>query len=153
VILKGKWDTEHMMLLGPRVRDGSQGYNLVVPLVRKDGSTVIVDRGFISKSLSKDYSLPDAESEVEVIGLLRTSQKRNTFTPNNSPDQGLWFWVDIDAMAEFSGGSGARVQPVFVEEVFGQSRFSNQWLRLCFNCNRWTLRRCSIAACKWLTYW
>jgi surfeit locus 1 family protein len=124
VVLKGKWDHEHTMLLGPRVREGIQGYHVITPLVRTDGSTVLVDRGFVSKdAIDKEAFGRDLE-EVEVLGMLRTSQSRNSFTPNNNPQKGEWYWADVDAMSEFSGGERAGVQPVFIEEIFGEFKRS-----------------------------
>ena len=110
------------MLLGPRVWDGNNGYHVVVPLIRSDGSTVLVDRGFVAKDLAQNVKqiLAHGGDEVEVLGMLRTAQVRNKFTPENHPDKGEWYWADIDAMAAHAGGEEAGVQPVFVEEIFGE---------------------------------
>jgi len=118
VMLKGHWDTKHAILLGPRVRNGTNGYHLVVPLVRDNGSTVLVDRGFVSKELADSCKTHLESGEVEILGMLRTSHVRNNFTPDNHPERNEWFWADVDAMAEYAGGEKAGVQPVFVEEIF-----------------------------------
>lgn len=120
VYLKGRWDHKHTMLLGPRVRDGAQGYNVVTPLVRSDGSTVLVDRGFVLKEHIANGALNQASGEVEMLGMIRTSQNRNAFTPDNHPEKGEWYWTDVKTMAEYSGGESAGVQPVFIEEIFGE---------------------------------
>ncbi|THH09605.1 hypothetical protein EW145_g1898 [Phellinidium pouzarii] len=121
VRVKGRWDHAHTILIGPRVRDGTKGVNVISPLVRTDGSTVLVDRGFVSDEHINDQqwrnSTQDSE-EVEVLGMLRMSQKRNHFTPDNHPEKGEWYWVDVDALAENAGGKAAEVQPVFVEAIF-----------------------------------
>jgi surfeit locus 1 family protein len=120
VLTRGKWDHEHEILLGPRVRDGTHGYHLITPLVRTDATTILVDRGFISPDFAdKTKRIEEPDVDVEVKGMLRSSQARNSFTPENHPEKGEWFWVDIDAMAEFAGGEQAGVQPVLVEEIFG----------------------------------
>ena len=106
------------MLLGPRVREGSHGYHVVTPLVRSDGSTVLVDRGFITTEFA-DRFVQEEEGEVEILGMLRTSHTRNSFTPDNKPSEGMWYWVDIDAMADYAGGEADNVQPVFIEQIFG----------------------------------
>ncbi|KAI0082104.1 mitochondrial protein required for respiration [Panus rudis PR-1116 ss-1] len=118
VLLKGKFDYSHAMLVGPRVRDGAHGYHLVVPLVRPDGSTVLVDRGFVSQEAVASSSWRREEGDVQILGMLRTSQVRNKFTPDNHPEKGEWYWADVSAMAEFAGGSAANVQPVYIEEIF-----------------------------------
>ena len=51
--------------------------------------------------------------------MLRTSQSRNSFTPDNHPDEGVWYWTDVDAMANYAG-ERVDVQPVFVEQFFGE---------------------------------
>nr|GAT59024.1 predicted protein [Mycena chlorophos] len=117
VSLRGKWDHDHSMLIGPRTREGVHGANVVTPLVREDGTTVLVDRGFIPKELDLN-SIQRETGEVEVLGMLRTSEKRNTFTPDNLPERGEWYWKDVEAMAEYAGGTEANVQPVLVEEIF-----------------------------------
>lgn len=116
----GKWDHKHSILVGPRVRDGTPGYHLITPLIRSDGSTVLVDRGFISQDFANAAKRPqDEDGEVEVTGMLRMSQVRNSFTPDNHPEKGEWFWADVDALVEYAGGEKAGVQAVFVEELFG----------------------------------
>ncbi|KAI9065890.1 SURF1-domain-containing protein [Trametes sanguinea] len=120
VVLKGRWDNAHAILLGPRVRDGTIGYHLVVPFVRSDGSTVLVDRGFVTRDLAQTARRiqDQQQGEVEILGMLRTAQVRNAYTPDNHPEKGEWYWADVDAMAAHAGGEEAGVQPVFVEEVF-----------------------------------
>ncbi|KZT74999.1 mitochondrial protein required for respiration [Daedalea quercina L-15889] len=118
VMFKGRWDPEHAVLLGPRVRNGTNGYHLVVPLVRENGSTVLVDRGFVTKELADSCKKHLESGEVQVLGMLRTSHVRNTFTPDNHPEKGEWYWADVDAMAEHAGGEKAGVQPVYIEEIF-----------------------------------
>jgi len=118
VALKGKWDHAHTMFFAPRVHEGVHGVHVVTPLVRENGSTVLVDRGFVSNDqLDSGAYLKDTD-EVVIVGMLRTSQKRNSFTPDNEPENGKWYWTDIEAMAEYAGGEKTGVQPVFVEQIF-----------------------------------
>ncbi|KAJ7070839.1 SURF1 family-domain-containing protein [Mycena amicta] len=117
VYLRGRWDHAHSMLVGPRTRDGVHGANILTPLMREDGTTILVDRGFISK----DFNLSTVQQEngvVELLGTLRTSETRNTFTPDNHPERGEWYWKDIEAMARYAGGADANVQPVLVDQIF-----------------------------------
>jgi len=118
VILRGKWDHARTMHLAARVREGIHGVHIITPLVRDNGSTVLVDRGFVSKEFASRSSYQQDNGEVEVLGMLRTSQPRNTFTPDNHPEDGIWYWADINAMAKYAGGEQAGVQPIFVEQIF-----------------------------------
>jgi cytochrome oxidase assembly protein ShyY1 len=109
------------MLLSPRVREGVHGVHVVTPLVRENGTTILVDRGFVSNEQLASAPLNQEKGEVEVLGMIRTSQPRNRFTPDNEPDNGKWYWTDVEAMSEHAGGEKAGVQPVFIEQIFGMS--------------------------------
>lgn len=106
------------MLLTPRVREGIHGAHVVTPLVRENGTTILVDRGFVSNDYASDMSFSKEEGEVEILGMLRTSQTRNNFTPDNLPEDRIWYWNDVESMAAYAGGEDANVQPVFVEKIF-----------------------------------
>jgi len=118
VLLRGKWDHDHTMLLSPRTREGAHGVHVVTPLVRDNGSTLLVDRGFVSNELLPSAPLRQETGEVEVLGMIRTSQPKNSFTPDNEPQNGKWYWTDVEAMAEHAGGAKAGLQPVFIEQIF-----------------------------------
>ncbi|KAF8274119.1 SURF1-domain-containing protein [Lactarius quietus] len=118
VTLRGKWDHAHTILLGPRVMDGKNGFHLITPLVRTDGSTVIVDRGFIPEHIAAKRKFSTPEGEVEIHGMLRESQARNNFTPDNNVEKGEWYWADVAAMANYAGGESSNVQAVLIEEIF-----------------------------------
>jgi len=120
VLMSGKWDYDHTIIVGPRTRDGTAGYHVITPLVRSNGTTVLVDRGFVSKDAMEKFSqAAGTDEEVFVQGMLRVSQVRNAFTPDNHPEKSEWYWIDVDAMAEHVGGEKSNVQPVLVEEIFG----------------------------------
>jgi len=120
VLMSGRWEYDHTIIVGPRTRDGTAGFHVIVPLVRSNGTTVLVDRGFVSKDALEMFSqAARTDEEILVQGMLRVSQVRNTFTPDNHPEKGEWYWIDVNAMAEYAGGEKANVQPVFIEEIFG----------------------------------
>lgn len=105
------------MLIGPRMRDGQQGYLVVTPLVRPDGaSTILVARGWIAKRFRDQRTRPEslAPGEVVVGGLLREPAKRNMFTPDNRPDKGEFYFSDVEGMSKLAGS-----QPVWVEATMG----------------------------------
>ncbi|KAL1876282.1 surf-like protein [Diaporthe australafricana] len=113
VYCSGTLRHDREMLIGPRMRDGEQGFMVVTPLQRVDGSTVLVNRGWIPKRLRDQRarardSLPTHEVTVE--GLLRKPWKKNMFTPDNRPDKGEFYFPDVKQMAELTGA-----QPVWIE--------------------------------------
>lgn len=121
--LTGIWDHSHSILLGPKTRENVQGYQIITPLIRPDGgSTVLVNRGFVSTDILKNpAALANETGVVELVGLLRVSQVKNNFTPDNIPEKGEWYWADVNAMANYAGGEQRGVQPVYIEAIFGAS--------------------------------
>ncbi|KAF8521295.1 SURF1-domain-containing protein [Gautieria morchelliformis] len=122
-VATGEWDHARAILVGPKTREGTLGYQVVTPLIRQDGSTILVDRGFVAK----EYVSPDRQvrlydqpkGAVKVLGMLRTQlQKKNPFTPENKPERGEWYWPDVEGMKEWLGGDEKNVQGAFLEEIF-----------------------------------
>jgi surfeit locus 1 family protein len=118
VYATGRLRHDQEMLVGPRMRDGEQGYMVVTPLEREgEGTTVLVNRGWISKKMAKQRDRPDSlpTGEVTVEGLLREPWKKNMFTPDNHPEKGEFYFPDVYQMAELTGS-----QPVWIEATTGK---------------------------------
>lgn len=139
VTTAGRYRHEQEMLVGPRMRDGEDGYMVVTPLDRREegqGSSVLVNRGWIPKRLrdqrrrSQD-SMP--EGEVQVEGLLRKPWKKNMFTPNNRPDIGEFYFPDVAQMAALTGA-----QPVWIEATMGRSS-------LCYRSRLFVIESCRLS--------
>lgn len=117
VIARGRFRHEQEMLVGPRLMEGEDGYNVITPLERENGSTILVSRGWIAKKFrDRKTRQQDAEAlpqgEVMVEGLLREPFKKNMFTPDNNLQKGEFYFPDIPQMAGF-----VDAQPVWVEET------------------------------------
>lgn len=119
VVATGRFRHDQEMLIGPRMRDGHDGYMVVTPLERDDGaSTVLINRGWIDKAHGDQATRPDSlpPGLVTVEGLLREPWKKNMFTPENRPDKGHFYFPDVHQMAALTGS-----QPVWVEATMGIS--------------------------------
>jgi len=124
---KGRYRHDLEMLVGPRMRDGEEGYMVVTPLERdyrgsekgKGTTAVLVNRGWVSKKFRRREDRPEGlpSGEVIVEGLLREPWKKNMFTPENRPDKGEFYFPDVKQMAELSGS-----QAVWVEQTMGTLR-------------------------------
>lgn len=72
-IARGRYDGAHQLLLDNQSHDGVPGYDVWTPLLQDDGSTVVVDRGWIPHDTAQ---VPDAlavpATAVEVRGFWRT---------------------------------------------------------------------------------
>ncbi|PKY07787.1 SURF1-domain-containing protein [Aspergillus campestris IBT 28561] len=115
VYATGRLRHDQEMLVGPRMREGEDGFLVVTPLERDGGrGTVLVNRGWISRSL-QDQKLRAAglpQGEVTVEGLLREPWKKNMFTPDNKPEDGKFYFPDVEQMAQLTGS-----QPIWIEQT------------------------------------
>lgn len=115
VFATGHFRHDQEMLIGPRIREGVNGYLVVTPLERdEDGSKILVSRGWITKDLEKQEDrlagLP--KGLVTVQGLLRAPWTKNFFTPDNQPELGHFVFPDVRQMAEHTDS-----EPVWIEET------------------------------------
>ncbi|PWN49549.1 hypothetical protein IE53DRAFT_138389 [Violaceomyces palustris] len=110
VDVRGTFDHSRTMFLGPRVREGVLGYQVVTPMRREEGGgMVLINRGFVSekeiigkgaKRRLKDEACPTGT--VEFTALLPRIYPPNAFTPANEPAENSWFHADPQAMAEWA---------------------------------------------------
>lgn len=123
-VVRGTFDYEQEIVLRNRTYEGVPGVHLLVPL-RISGSeaAVLVDRGWIPFELADAphrKTFHNAVGEVEVQGILRTSQaRRNSLSPADppfGPDRprlDAWFRVDLPRIQE---QVPYPLLPVFLEE-------------------------------------
>lgn len=114
VWLSGRFLHEKEMFLAARSFDRRVGYQVVTPFVLESGGTVLVNRGWIPHDKQDAALRADGQlaGVVRLNGLIRTQQPQATFQPDNRLDEGVWYWVDIDAMGT---AAGLEVLPVVVE--------------------------------------
>lgn len=118
VYASGTFRHDQEMLIGPRMHEGTNGFMVITPLEREgEGTTILVNRGWISKEKMKHEDrrggLP--QGQVTVEGLLRSPWKKNMFTPTNIPEEGKFYFPDVEQMAQYTGS-----QAVWVEETMGK---------------------------------
>lgn len=111
----GRFMNDKEMLLAARSLNGNAGFHVVAPLVEEGGRAILVDRGWIPLELKDPNSRQAGElgGTVTVEGLLRGSQKPSWLVPDNRPEEGVWFYVDVPAMAKWA--EIARARPYFLE--------------------------------------
>jgi surfeit locus 1 family protein len=95
----------HGLLSGPQRGQPIQGYYLLAPLELRDGSHVVVNRGFVPTELREPSRRPDSEpaGEVTLTGLMRAPERRGWFVPENDPARNVWFTRDPDGIARAKG--------------------------------------------------
>lgn len=95
------------------------------------------------------------EGEVELVGVVRLTETRKPFVPNNDVERNRWHYRDLEAMSRVTGA-----EPMFIDADFSESSHMKEdstapnWqiqCRIMFNCgallsrehrswwpNRWT---------------
>ena len=98
------------------VTERGAGFWVLTPLVLADGSTLLVNRGFVPA----DRSSPEARlaseiaaGPVAVTGLLRMSEPGGAFLRSNDPVSERWFSRDVSAIAAARGLED--VAPYFID--------------------------------------
>lgn len=114
VLVKGTFRHDKEMYIGPRMRDGKEGYFLMTPFERPGGSTLLIKRGWISKSHLDRSTRPLSlvEGEVELECLLRVSPEKGMFTVEGKPGSHHYHFMDVEALA-----LEGNCQPVLVEAL------------------------------------
>ncbi len=118
VRLSGRFLPGHTTLVQALTARGS-GYWVLAPLERRDGSRVLINRGFVAQEerdrAAQGMNLP--AGEVVVTGLMRMTEPEGTFLRRNDPPAGRWYSRDVQAMAVAQGL--ADVAPYFVDADAG----------------------------------
>lgn len=120
--LKGKFDYSQEMFLGPRIKNGMNGYLVVTPFLRSDGGDpILVERGWISKekvipstregNYLSHLALPTGEVEIEAFFRNMPARSNLQFEHENNTRQ--FFVPDVDAMAKQSGAL-----PVYCQMIY-----------------------------------
>ena len=86
------------MFLGPRVNKDKVGYNLITPFLIKDNRYILINRGWIKEKIK----IRKKENKYKVKGILKEANIKNAFTPKNSMEENLWFYINTNQMSEFS---------------------------------------------------
>lgn len=121
VTVTGHW-FEGRSTLVQAVTELGGGYWVMTPLARDDGTTVLVNRGFVTATERDSASWrPQSLGPVTVTGLLRMSEPGGGFLHANDPASNRWFSRDVAAIAA-SRGLGT-IAPYFIdaERVPGES--------------------------------
>jgi len=91
------------------------GYWVLTPLVTPQGTTVLVNRGFVAgdRRDSGASSAGNLAGETQLTGLLRITEPGDGFLRRNDPAAGRWYARDVAAIAAARGL--ADVAPYFVD--------------------------------------
>lgn len=114
VTLEGRFLHEREALVQAVTAIGP-GFWVVTPLVRPDGTAVLVNRGFVpgERADPATRAPADGQGTVSVTGLLRMSEPDGGFLRQNDPAADRWFSRDVAAIGAARGIRD--VAPYFVD--------------------------------------
>jgi surfeit locus 1 family protein len=99
VTVTGHW-LEDRSTLVQAVTELGGGYWVMTPLARDDGTTVLVNRGFVPVTERNQASWrPRSSGPITVAGLLRMSEPGGAFLRANDPASNRWYSRDVAAIA------------------------------------------------------
>jgi surfeit locus 1 family protein len=116
VSVTGEFLNDRELYLAARSMNGNPGYHVMTPFRQADGGTVLVDRGWVPV----DRKLPAARADGQLAGpqtldgVIRLPRAGKAwFQPDNEPQNNMWFWIDLPAMAAHAGAGDAA--PVYLD--------------------------------------
>jgi len=89
------------------------GYFVFAPARLSDGSTIVVDRGFVPLG-RKDAATSAPSGSLSIVGVLRWPETPGLFTPAADSKGNVWYLRDIKAMAD--ARHWGEVAPFYVEQ-------------------------------------
>ena len=110
VAAAGRFRHDREMHLVARTHRGRVGVRVVTPLALIGGGHVLVDRGWVPRDRVDPATRRAGQlrGPVDVVGIIRRAGRMNSWTPDNRPQDGVWHYVDVRAMAARAGLSDAR---------------------------------------------
>ena len=114
VVVRGRFLNEKETLVYAATELGA-GYWVMTPLGLADGTTVLVNRGFVptAKRAPATRPLGQLSGETEVIGLMRVTEPGGSLLQANRPAEERWYSRDVVAIAAARGL--ANVAPYFID--------------------------------------
>lgn len=77
--------------------------------------TILVNRGFVPRKKVNPETRQQGQvlGEVDLVGIVRLTENRKPFVPENNPERNHWYYRDLDAMAKITG-----TDPIFIDADF-----------------------------------
>jgi surfeit locus 1 family protein len=116
--LAGTFLNDKEFYLAARSLKDDVGLHVVTPVRTDEGRVVLFDRGWIpsGKKDPASRAMSRIDGPVDLVGVVRRSQKKPFFVPDNDPAKDFWFTVDVPLMRKLAGGApDARLDAFFLE--------------------------------------
>ncbi len=104
VSAKGKFNFDKQIYVYSLNESGKPGFDVVTPFRTDKNQNVLINRGWIKKELKDSASINfKAETDGEIIGLLREIYKPSIFKPDNDISNNIWFSLNLEDLKEATG--------------------------------------------------
>jgi surfeit locus 1 family protein len=107
VTVSGRFRHDLEQRFGVQARKGRLGHQVLTPLVRADGTAVLVERGWLPAAAAgpQAHRSDQAEGGVTLTGIARdrSADRPGWFTPANEPAARLWYSYDLPALGAALG--------------------------------------------------
>lgn len=106
VRVKGSFLHDREFFLAARSLKNTVGKQVVTPMRTDDGTIVLFDRGWIPSEKTEPAKRAEGQlsGKVDLVGIVRRSQIKRQFAPDNDPEKNFWFHVDVPLMRRMAGG-------------------------------------------------
>ncbi|CAM4541638.1 hypothetical protein PO909_025948 [Leuciscus waleckii] len=92
------------------------GANVITPFYCTDlGITILVNRGYVPKAKIRPETRMKGQvtEDVDLVGVVRLTEQRKPFVPQNNVKANSWHYRDLEAMANVTGA-----EEIFIDSVF-----------------------------------
>jgi surfeit locus 1 family protein len=103
VKISGTFEHGREFFLAARSLKNKVGLQVIVPFRTDDGRVVLFDRGWVPDRAAATSAGAQPSGRVELTGLVRRSQIRARFAPENVPEKNVWFQADVPLMRKLAG--------------------------------------------------
>ena len=119
VRVSGSFLHDKEFYLAARSLKDKVGMQVVTPLRTDDGPIVLFDRGWIPSEKKEPAKRAEGQlaGKVDLVGIVRRSQIKRQFAPDNDPARNFWFHVDVPVMRQMAGGAADPVLDSFFLEA------------------------------------
>lgn len=119
VTVSGTFLHDKEFFLAARSLKNKVGMHVVTPVRTDGGAIVLYDRGWIPSEQKEPAKRAEGqvEGKVDLTGIVRRTQVKRQFAPDNDPAKNFWFHVDVPLMRQMAGGKPDPVLDTFFLEA------------------------------------
>ena len=101
VTLVGKYNFKNQIYLYNLNKKGQPGFDVITPFETLNKENVLINRGWIKKEFKNNPRINSFSKNIK--GLLKESNKKNIFTPENDLKENIWFSINLNEIQKLTG--------------------------------------------------